>query len=44
MEVLKALYIYTAILKFLTHVEYLSNRGVSEKKVSFSSKKYYIYI
>lgn len=49
MEVFIDLYIFTALLKFLTHVEHLSNRGVSEENIGFKSKKvikryYVLYI
>lgn len=49
MEVFIDLYIFTVVLKFLTHVEHLSNRGVSEENIGFKSKKvikryYVLYI
>lgn len=49
MEVFIDLYIFTVVLKFLTHVEHLSNRGVSEDDIGFKSKKvikryYVLYI
>lgn len=43
MEVFIDLYIFTAILKFLTHVEYLRNRGVSEKTLAFQVKNIILY-
>lgn len=49
MEVFIDLYIFTALLKLLTHVEHLSNHGVSEENIGFKSKKvikryYVLYI